>query len=316
MTKRLFLSVLFICISAVSYGSISSSATRFPADGRSSGCLVYSGGKAGINMLKGPYGDSGSVKVFAREYDGEGEHLFFRSTTVPGTVWFEGADGSKLSLTFYKIGIDIDDDGFPDAAELDSEEDRTAFREWFVRIAESQFLKRNMSWNGAERDCAGLIRYAYREALKRHDDEWLGRSGLVLDKNIPDIRKFHYPDVPVIGENIFRLREGSAGDETAFGPFADAETLSKYTTSFVSRSLSDARQGDILFFRIEGKGKVQYHSMIAAGTYDGRIMLIYHTGKKDIIKRVDAGYLKGSGVFDPDAHNGKFLGVFRFRILE
>ena len=177
-------------------------------------------------------------------------------------------------------------------------------------------MKRNASWNNAERDCAGLIRYAYREALKRHDDEWLRRGGLVLDKNIPDIQKFHYPDVPVLGESIFKVRKGPVEDESSFGPFADAEALSKYTTVFVSRSLSDAKKGDVLFFRIEGKGKVQYHSMIVASSYDGRQMLIYHTGKNDVIKRVDAGYLKGSGAFDPDTHNERFLGVFRFNILE
>jgi uncharacterized protein YfaT (DUF1175 family) len=290
--------------------------TRFPADGKSTGRLTYTAAHSGNECLKGPFGKKESVKVVARESDERGEHLFFRSTGVPGKVWFEGADGSKLDLTFYKTVSDIDEDGFPDVSELDTEEDRNAFREWFVRIAESQFLKHNASWNDTERDCAGLIRYSYREALKQHNNTWLLRSGLVVDKNIPDIQKFHYPDVPGIGDKIFKIRSGNAEELESFGSFADALTLSKFNTGFVSRSLTDAKKGDILFFRIEGRGKVQFHSMIVASADKGPIMLIYHTGKQDVIKRVESVYLKGSEVFNPDEKNERFLGVFRFHILE
>lgn len=317
MTLRpaLFLLLAF-SVSLRAAEPLSTSSCRYAADGRSSGCVHCPAGREASPAIKGPFGSTVSIRIIAREFDEQGEHLFFRSTGAPGDVWFEGPGGSKLDLTFYKIGIDIDEDGFPDAAELDAEEDRCAFREWFVRVAESQFMKRNASWNVAERDCAGLIRYSYREALKAHDNAWLSRSGLVLDKNIPDIRKFHYPDVPVLGENIFRTRAGQADDPGCFSAFADAETLARFNTGFVSRSLNDAKKGDILFFRIESKGKVQFHSMIVAGPYGGSVMLIYHTGTNDVIKRVDAGYLRGSGAFDPDPRNGRFLGVFRFSILE
>ena len=295
---------------------LSTSVFRYAADGRSSGCVHCPAGREASPLIKGPFGSAASIRVVAREFDDRGEHLFFKSTGVPGDMRFEGPGGSKLDLTFYKIGIDIDEDGFPDAAELETEDDRNAFREWFVRVAESQFLRRNASWNAAERDCAGLIRYSYREALKAHDNAWLSRSGLVLDKNIPDVRKFHYPDVPVLGENIFRTRAGQADDPGCFSAFADAETLARFNTKSVSRSLIDAKKGDILFFRIEAKGKVQFHSMIVAESYGGSAMLIYHTGRNDVIKRVDAGYLRGSGAFDPDPRNERFLGVFRFSILE
>ena len=120
----------------------------------------------------------------------------------------------------------------------------------------------------------------------------------------------------MLGENIFRTRAGEASDPGCFGSFADAETLARFNTKFISRSLSDARKGDILFFRIEAKGRVQFHSMIVADSCGEGAMLIYHTGKDDVIKRVDAGYLRGSGAFDPDPRNERFLGIFRFSILE
>lgn len=317
MTYRPALCILLaLSVSLCAAEPLSTSSLRYAADGRSSGCVHCPAGRESSPAIKGPFGSAASVRIVAREFDDRGEHLFFKSTGVPGNVQFEGPSGFKLDLTFYKIGVDIDEDGFPDAAELDTEDDRNAFREWFVRVAESQFLKRNTSWNAAERDCAGLIRYSYREALKAHDNAWLSRSGLVLDKNIPDVKKFHYPDVPVLGENIFRTRDGRAEDKGSFGTFSDAETLARFNTKFVSRSLNEAKKGDILFFRIEAKGKVQFHSMIVADSCGGGVMLIYHTGRNDVIKRVEAGYLKGSGAFDPDPRNERFLGVFRFSILE
>lgn len=322
--KRLLMTALFPsvlclpapCFSGAGNAEIVSSMTRYPADGKSIGRIVYTGSKNGNYSLNGPFGTVEAIKVIAREKDGRAERVFFRSTGIAGTVWFEGSDGSKLNLTFYKTTSDIDGDGFPDEAELDSQEDKEAFREWFVRIAESQFLKRNHSWKDAQRDCAGLIRYSYREALKEHNDEWFSRSGLVVDKNIPDIEKFHYPDVPVLGMSIFKVKAGSAEELETFGTFADAESLFKFNAKYISRDLADARKGDLLFFRIEGKGKVQFHSMIVASADIQGVMLIYHTGIGDIMKRVNSGYLKESGPYNPVQTNESFIGVFRFHILE
>lgn len=210
---------------------------------------------------------------------------------------------------------DVDLDGFPDMAELHSEDNRDAFRQWFIRIAESQFKKPNYSWNQKERDCSGLIRYAYREALKEHSRDWYNKNGITIDKNLPDVRKFHYPDIPVLGKNIFKIKKGDAMDSTTFGVFADAETLLKHNTIFISHNLTDARTGDILFFHDRNAIISPYHSVIVEKNDLQGIILLYHTGTRQGIKRVTADYLQSSRSFAPAEWNDRFLGVFRFHIL-
>jgi uncharacterized protein YfaT (DUF1175 family) len=293
--------------------SLSSSMLAFPADGTSGG-VVNCELKGPVSSLHGPEGDADSIVVTAREEEGGILRIFFKSSGTAGRVRFYTDDGANLNLTFYKSSYDSDGDGFPDCAELVTEGDRAAFRAWFVRIAESQFLKKNPSWNRNERDCAGLIRYAYREALKKHDDRWLSRSGIVVDKNLPDVKRFNYPDVPALGGRIFKIKKGSADDVSCFGAFADAGVLLQYDTVFVSRRITDARPGDILFFHLES-AESPYHSMIICEVKDDPVV-VYHTGRDDVVKRVPLSYLKDSGPFEIEESNTRFLGIYRFKILE
>jgi uncharacterized protein YfaT (DUF1175 family) len=286
---------------------------EFPADGKSGGTVRIK--LHGNASLRGPLGDTAAIRVTAREDEDGVMVIYFASTGKPGVVRFETSDGAFLRLTFLKSGGDVDDDGFPDEAELNTEEDRMSFRRWFVRIAESQFLKSGRSWNSHERDCAGLIRYAYREALKRHDDTWHRRNAIIIDKNLPDIRKFTYPDVPRIGMRIFKVKEGPYGDLSTFGSFADVSALARLNCVFITRDLSDALPGDILFFRFEENMNAAYHSMIVTRDEKGSIALVYHTGTADMIKRVDPLYLAGS-IYEVSPGNPRFLGVYRFHILE
>jgi uncharacterized protein len=308
----LALSVFSSC-AAQDKSTLSSSVLAFPADGISGGVVncVLKGKKT---ALYGPSGDVESIVINARERNGATERIFFKSSGKAGRVRFYTDDGANLNLTFYKSMYDSDGDGFPDSAELVTEGDRDAFRRWFVRIAESQFLKKNPSWNRNERDCAGLIRYAYREALKKHDDRWLARSGVVVDKNLPDVMRFNYPAVPVLGEKIFKIKAGSANNISGFGLFADAGVLLSQNTVFVSRKITEARIGDILFFNLES-AESPYHSMIICEVKDDPIV-VYHTGKDDVVKRVPLSYLKSSGPFEITESNSRFLGIYRFKILE
>ena len=49
-------------------------------------------------------------------------------------------------------------------AELSAESERDAFREFFVKVARSQIVSPHSQFK--ERDCGGLVRFAYRESLK------------------------------------------------------------------------------------------------------------------------------------------------------
>jgi len=53
-----------------------------------------------------------------------------------------------------------------------------AFRRWFTQIAEYQAMRPQAELPAEIQDCASLLRFAYREALKRHDDTWFQTTGV------------------------------------------------------------------------------------------------------------------------------------------
>lgn len=284
---------------------------RIPADGKTVVVLKI------LNPIFGPKDsfllDAGSewpVEIVSSEKTDREEILRLKAGTKPGKLRITTTNGNFSDLELLDRSGDWDGDGFPDSAELRTESDRQAFRDWFVRISLSQYLKENSSWNRQERDCSGLVRFSYKEALKEHDLVWQQKTGIVLDKNLPDVREFKYPDIPVIGINIFRVGEAE------FAQFADAENLEKYQTSFASRHIESGLPGDILFFRSDRGEGTNYHSMILVEEDGENPLLLYHTGSERGIKLIRAKELSKSDTFSPEEKNRSFLGVYRFRILE
>jgi hypothetical protein len=225
---------------------------------------------------------------------------------------------------------DLDADGFPDACELEAEQDRQNFRRWFVSIAESQLYVEDPAWRADDHDCAGFIRFAYREALKRHDTDWLRSKPFLVDAGIADVRKYNYPKVPLLQTKIFRTHDGRFDEadlaDTTFAVIATAAKLRSYNTVFIGKSLENIQPGDLLFFLNSGDVNMPQHSMIFIG--DGRRppsfedYVIYHTGPRDD----DAGVLKKVHLADllkhpderwhPAPENRYFLGYYRWKILD
>ncbi|MGC1490367.1 MAG: DUF1175 family protein, partial [Candidatus Acidiferrum sp.] len=63
-------------------------------------------------------------------------------------------------------------DGTPDFLRLDAPADQDTFRRWFVLIAEFQALRPPNEVPAEINDCAVLLRYSYRNALRTHDAGW------------------------------------------------------------------------------------------------------------------------------------------------
>src|ERR1035441_9852563 len=61
-------------------------------------------------------------------------------------------------------------DGTPDFLRLKDPADQAAFRKWFTLIADYQAIRPKAGVPAEITDCAGLLRYAYREALKRSEE--------------------------------------------------------------------------------------------------------------------------------------------------
>jgi hypothetical protein len=262
--------------------------------------------------------------------DDSGWVAILRAGILPGPVEVEahapGVVSVRLRLETYLAASDRFGDGTPDSLRLDPA-DAEAFRRWFTFLAEAQHFRPPGELPAEIDDCAALLRFAYREALREHSSEWAGALGL---EGLPpgvSVSKYAYPYTP-LGASLFRIQPGHflAADTSngAFAQFADAETLRKLNTHFVSRSLRHARPGDLLFFR-QLEQNLPYHTMIYLGPSQfeesGEQFIIYHTGPLDPgkgeIRRpsVDELTRHPSPRWRPLAGNPNFLGVYRWNIL-
>lgn len=225
---------------------------------------------------------------------------------------------------------DFDSDGFPDKAELRSFDDRQNFRRWFAAIAEAQFYRVSDEWSTQQRDCAGLVRFALREALRKHDRLWFQKMGAEYESVAPDVRAFSLETNP-LGEKLFRTDFGAfqEGDiaNGKFSEFADARTLKNFNSVFISRRRHRAERGDLLFFHQPWVQKFPYHVMIHVGEpiRDGEgaaDWVVYHTGSSP----TDEGMIKKVRLSVLDHHpdkrwrpletNPNFLGFYRLKILD
>jgi len=294
------------------------------------GMLPWAHGGLTARVVEGGH----SARIARTYFDAGAWHVTVQSKAMPGKVKIAAtlapfADGSA-SITVAANYRDSAGDGTPDVLRLEDPADEAAFRGWFTFLAEAQFFRETSTLPAEISDCAGLIRYAYREALRTHDSAWSKSAALPLVPAIPSVRKYEYPFTPW-GAALFRI-----GPEQ-LAEFADAATLLHLNTHLVARDIRRARAGDLIFFHREDAA-MPYHTMMylgssqienAAGPY-----LIYHTGPThEVAHEVahepghasSAGEIRRPAVAElqkhpdpswhPGAENPHFLGVYRWNIL-
>lgn len=253
-----------------------------------------------------------------------------RAGVQPGetrvTLSAPGFEPTKVNL---RTSLDLTDsvgDGTPDFLRLHDAADRAAFRHWFTILAESRYYRQqNLAVEIG--DCAALLRYAYREALRQHDATWARRVALPVAPSGDSIRQYQYPFTP-LGAGLFRVREGRLAPDDisngSFAQFADAKTLWRHNSYFVGRDISRARPGDLLFFRQDGHD-LPFHAMIFLGISQiepgGEVLVVYHTGpigkSTGEIRRPSLSQLLNfpDPRWRPVPSNPSFLGVYRWNIL-
>jgi hypothetical protein len=226
--------------------------------------------------------------------------------------------------------LDSDNDGFPDVAELQGFADRESFRRWFAGIAELQFYRLSDQWNAEQRDCAGLARFAWREALRRHDHAWFQRLGTGYEAMATDVKSYNLERHP-LGDKLFRTDFGSWKPtdlvDGKFSDFADARTLKNFNCVYIGRDRRQAQPGDLLFFYQPWVQKFPYHLMIFLG--EPRIAgagandwVVYHTGSsptdQGAVKKVELTVLDHhpDPRWRPVESNRNFLGFYRLKILD
>jgi uncharacterized protein YfaT (DUF1175 family) len=202
-----------------------------PADGESEAILSVR--NAGGESPSVELGDTHRARILSSERIGAGWDFRIRAGVLPGSEDIR-VQRQRATLKLTAADRDSVGDGTPDCLRLGGS-DEIAFRRWFTFLAESQYF------NPAEKrpaeivDCAALVRYAYREALRVHDGVWLSHSSLYLIPAFDSVRKYSYPYTPICG-GLFRKFRNGAGK---FTQFADAETLQKLNSYFVSRDLQN-----------------------------------------------------------------------------
>ena len=89
------------------------------------------------------------------------------------------------------------------------------------------------------------------EALKAHDDPFFASYATLVSPANPDVKKYAYPDVPLVGVDVFRTAPGSfvpsdIGEN--FSAAGSAEALLQYNVVFLGRGGHNVLPGDLLFF--------------------------------------------------------------------
>ncbi len=167
-------------------------------------------------------------------------------------------------------------------------------RRMVADIAVAQVARADANWESTQRDCAGLVRYAYRTAFKRLRPERLRRP-------------------------LFRNQAGQPAD------FADAESLVQ-GGSFVLIGRNHAararlKTGDLIVYRQDrGDDDIVWHVMLALVPPGGTPRVVYHPGLPPR-GEPDPGVRHGSlraleneapHAWRADEQNPAFLGFFRF----
>jgi uncharacterized protein len=285
-----------------------------------------------IKKLRADTDDPRRARVESVAVRGDSAFVTLRAGVMPGeTKLHLQAPGFESKQVRLRTTLDASDsvgDGTPDSVRLHDAADRAAFRRWFTLLAESEYYRHQS--RGEVDDCAALLRYAYREALRQHDSAWARMVALPAAPAGGDVKQYQYPHTP-LGVGVFRVREaGFTADDLnngAFAQFADAKTLWRYNSYFVGRDIELARPGDLLFFRQEGQD-LPFHAMIFLGpsqVEDGSSrenFVIYHTGPigklPGEIRRPPIAQLMNfpDPRWRPVPSNPSFLGVYRWNILQ
>jgi uncharacterized protein YfaT (DUF1175 family)/uncharacterized protein YfaP (DUF2135 family) len=252
-------------------------------------------------------------------------YVVVRGNRLPAKVFVPGQDPDSQTpdeVREYRRTIEPkiqkkQQQGDPDETVYLGPDDEQRLRTAVVRLALEQRRRPSPRWEPAQRDCAGLVRFAFREALRPRSPAQLAAlaasPALVLPP-VSDVARHALPAYPRIWEVGF-----DASGRRRFDDFADAETLVGYNFRREPIAPADARAGDLFVYRKTLAADEPYHLMIAGGRGPGaRSIVVYHNGADGddaAIRVVTLNELVRSPdpVWIPDARNPHFLGVYAWK---
>jgi uncharacterized protein YfaT (DUF1175 family) len=184
---------------------------------------------------------------------------------------------------------------------LDAEQSRR-LRAWITLIVAAQ-LRAGPSPRWQHRDCAGLVRFAVRESLRRHDAAWVRANGLQGVALPPEVALTSAQRAALSGwVDIDGKRQAYVG----------ALALVQANCRPLGKELAPAEAGDLLFF---DQGDDQ-HLMLWMGSY-----IAYHTGTETAsdngLRAVAPRRLMNweDTRWRPVPENSNFIGIYRLAFL-
>lgn len=195
-------------------------------------------------------------------------------------------------------------------------QDADALRQVVTDIALLQARKLSPLWEPKQRDCAGLVRFAYKTALEPRDAARTAKLGVPAKLLLPPLSeqaRKAIPDYPQIWQT------GLNNGQARYGHFADAETLIGYNFRLKSRDLASAQSGDLLVYQKPLVNDEPYHLMLFVAGHPENLV-VYHNGAQGTdaqVRVVSVAELLQSPdpVWVPRAENPYFLGVYEWNRL-
>jgi uncharacterized protein YfaT (DUF1175 family)/uncharacterized protein YfaP (DUF2135 family) len=194
--------------------------------------------------------------------------------------------------------------------------DEANFRRAVASLALQQSQKISPAWDPNQRDCSGLIRFAYREAIRERSPEQ--RAHLFLPKSLsfPSLTRRvqnllpAYPRIWLVGTSPPR-----------FSHFADADTLISHNFRLKGFQAEDSKEGDILVFNQLAKMDSPHHLMLIANGINHKKLAVYHNGASGAegkIRVVSLESLLSGRVPEwlPSSVNPNFVGVFQWNRIK
>lgn len=195
-------------------------------------------------------------------------------------------------------------------------QDEQALRQVVTDVALLQARKFSPLWETKQRDCAGLVRFAYRTALEPRDAARTAKLGVPAKLNLPPVSEQARQALPAYPQ-IWQT--GIGNGLPRYGHFADAETLIGYNFRLKSRDLAAARNGDLLVYQKPLINDEPYHLMLfAAGRAEN--LAVYHNGALGAdgqvrVVRIAELLESPDPVWIPRPENPYFLGVYEWNRL-
>ncbi len=260
--------------------------------------------------IRKPLARPGETQTFA--------YFLFRENNLPPLIFIPGQDAESdmpEEVKEYKKNGEPKLEGeyafFPAP-------DEKALRDSVTRLALLQAKRTSPLWDEKQRDCAGLVRFAYGRALQNPSPSEKRKIG------IPD--KLHLPPVSAFAKRVFPdsanvWRIGFDGEGAfRYGSFADAETLIGFNFRKKTRDVHLARDGDLLVFQKELLEKEPYHLMISVRNRTENLA-VYHNGADGQeaqvrVVRIEDLMTSPDPVWIPAVDNPYFLGVYEWNRID